>query len=570
MALAQAPPGHPNDPDTSGDHIRLDPSVAHRIAFDRITFDRSPDSYAHWQLRTDPPLAWLTMNVAPDDGLLGGYELKLNSYDIGVDIELADAVRRIRFEHPDVRCVIIDSGIAGTFCAGANIGMLAAATHSHKVNFCKFTNETRLELEEASAASGVRFLAAIEGACSGGGYELAMACDHLLLVDDRASAVSLPEVPLLGVLPGTGGLTRLTDKRHVRRDIADLFATRAEGVQGVEAVAWGLVDEIAPPSTFDDAVEARAHELAAASPRGAPGSPVVLVPLDPTITDDSITYRFVKAALDRAGRTVDLEVCVTAAADWPLTAARELDDLLCHLRFNEPELGTIVMRTSGSTDDVLAHSATLVSGADHAARETALLWKRTLSRLDLTARSLIAVIEPGSCFAGVLAELAFAADRSYMLDGTFEDDHDPPPPAMIQLTDINRGPLPMANGITRLQSRFYGRPDDLAATDDVIGRSLDAAGALALGLVTSTPDDLDWHDEIRLAVEERASYSPDALTAMEANHRFAGPETMATKIFARLSAWQNWVFVRPNASGPEGALRRYGSGSRPRYDTTRT
>jgi benzoyl-CoA-dihydrodiol lyase len=448
--------------------------------------------------------------------------------------------------------------------------MLAAASHSHKVNFCKFTNETRLEIEEASAASGIRFVAAINGACSGGGYELAMACDHLLLVDDRSSAVSLPEVPLLGVLPGTGGLTRLTDKRHVRRDIADVFATRAEGVQGAEAVDWGVVDEVAPPSTFDDAVEARAQALAGASPRDTSGPAVVLAPLDRTITDDSISYRFVSASLDRVGRTVELDVSVTAEADWPLTAVRELDDLLCHLRFNEPELGTILLRTVGTADDVLAHSATLASGADHAARETALLWKRTLSRLDLTARSLIAVIEPGSCFTGVLAELALAADRSYMLDGIFVDDEDPAAPATIRLTDINVGPLPMANGLTRLQSRFWGRPDELADAEDAVGRPLDAAAAGDLGLVTSTPDDLDWHDEIRLAVEERASYSPDALTAMEANHRFAGPETMATKIFARLSAWQNWVFIRPNASGPDGALRRYGTGSRPRYDTTRT
>ena len=555
MALAHAPLGHPDDPDTAGD---------------QITFERHPDSYAHWQLRIDAPLARLTMNVAPDGGLLGDYELKLNSYDIGVDIELADAIRRIRFEHPDVSCVVIDSALSGTFCAGANIRMLAAASHSHKVNFCKFTNETRLEIEEASAASGVRFLAAINGACSGGGYELAMACDHLLLVDDRSSAVSLPEVPLLGVLPGTGGLTRLTDKRHVRRDIADVFATRAEGVQGAEAVDWGVVDEVAPPSTFDDTVEARAQALAGASPRDTSGPAVVLAPLDRTITDDSVSYRFVSASLDRVGRTVELDVSVTAEADWPLTAVRELDDLLCHLRFNEPELGTILLRTVGSTDDVLAHSATLASGADHAARETALLWKRTLSRLDLTARSLIAVIEPGSCFAGVLAELALAADRSYMLDGIFENDDDPVPPATIRLTGINVDPLPMANGLTRLQSRFWGRPDELADAEDAVGRPLDAAAARDLGLVTSTPDDLDWHDEIRLAVEERASYSPDALTAMEANHRFAGPETMATKIFARLSAWQNWVFIRPNASGPDGALRRYGTGSRPRYDTTRT
>jgi benzoyl-CoA-dihydrodiol lyase len=555
MALVHARPDHPDSPESSGD---------------LITFESHPGTYAHWRLRVDAPLAWLTMNVAPDGGLLGDYELKLNSYDIGVDIELADAIRRLRFEHPDVRCVVIDSALAGTFCAGANIGMLAAAGHAHKVNFCKFTNETRLEMEEASTDSGLRFLAAINGSCSGGGYELALACDHLLLVDDRSSAVSLPEVPLLGVLPGTGGLTRLTDKRHLRRDLADVFATRAEGVQGAEAIAWDVVDEIAAPSGFADAVDTRARALAASSPRTSDGSPVELPPLDRSVADDSIAYRHVHASLDRVGRVIELTVSVTADADWSLTAVRELDDLVCHLRFNEPDLGTILIRTGGAITDAIAHSAMLASGADHAAHETALLWKRTLSRLDLTARSMIAVIEPGSCFAGVLVELALAADRSYMLDGIFEDDVDPAPPATIVLGDINRGPLPMLNGLTRLQSRFWGRPDDLAAAEAAIGRPLDAGACRELGLVTSTPDDLDWHEEVRLTVEERASLSPDALTAMEANHRFAGPETMATKIFARLSAWQNWVFVRPNASGPDGALRRYGSGSRPKLDTRRT
>jgi benzoyl-CoA-dihydrodiol lyase len=372
------------------------------------------------------------------------------------------------------------------------------------------------------------------------------------------------------VLPGTGGLTRLTDKRHLRRDLADVFATRAEGVQGAEAIAWDVVDEIAAPSGFADAVDTRARALAASSPRTSDGSPVELPPLDRSVADDSIAYRHVHASLDRVGRVIELTVSVTADADWSLTAVRELDDLLCHLRFNEPDLGTILIRTGGAITDAIAHSAMLASGADHAAHETALLWKRTLSRLDLTARSMIAVIEPGSCFAGVLVELALAADRSYMLDGIFEDDVDPAPPATIVLGDINRGPLPMLNGLTRLQSRFWGRPDDLAAAEAAIGRPLDAGACRELGLVTSTPDDLDWYEEVRLTVEERASLSPDALTAMEANHRFAGPETMATKIFARLSAWQNWVFVRPNASGPDGALRRYGSGSRPKLDTRRT
>jgi benzoyl-CoA-dihydrodiol lyase len=535
-----------------------------------ITFERHPDSYRHWRLNVEPPLARLTMNVDPDAGVFGDYELKLNSYDIGVDIELADAIRRLRFEHPDVRCVVIDSAIAGTFCAGANIRMLAGATHDHKVNFCKFTNETRLEMEEASAGSGLRFLAAINGACSGGGYELAMACDHLLLVDDRASAISLPEVPLLGVLPGTGGLTRLTDKRAVRRDRADVFATKAEGVQGAEAVAWRLVDELAPPSGFDDAVTERALVLAASSDRDASAEPVELTPLERSDADDNVEYRFVAARLDRPGRTVHIEVRASAAGSWPLVAARELDDLLCHLRFNEPELGTLVVSTRGDQAAVLEHDRALTKPATHAERETALLWKRVLSRLDLTARSIIALVEPGSCFAGVLAELALASDRTYMLDGIFVDDDDPLPAATLVLSTVNAGPMPMANGLTRLQSRLWPDAEAVAAALARTGEPLHAVDAAELGLVTSTPDDLDWDDEVRLAIEERASFSPDALTGMEANHRFCGPETMATKIFARLSAWQNWIFIRPNSSGPEGALQRYGTGSRATFDHTRT
>ncbi len=541
---------------------------------DMITFERHPDQYRHWVLAFDGAIAHLSMQVDIEGGLLGDYELKLNSYDIGVDIELADAVRRIRFEHPDVQCVVVDSAIAGVFCAGANIRMLAAATHTHKVNFCKFTNETRLEIEEASADSGLRFLAAINGACSGGGYELAMACDHLLLIDDRASSVSLPEVPLLGVLPGTGGLTRLTDKRHVRRDHADVFATLSEGMQGADAVAWKLIDEVAPPSTFDDAVATRAAALAATSDRGSASDsaaePVVLTPLDRTITDDAVTYEFVTASLDRDAASVAITVTASADAHWPLTAARELDDLLCHLRFNEPLLGTVTLHTRGEAADVLVHDDALTNPVGHAQRETSLLWKRVLSRLDLSARTLFAIVDPGSCFAGVLAELALAADRSYMLDGIFEDDDEPLPAAELHLTAVSSGPMPMANGLTRLQSRFWGSDDALVAAGGAIGSSVVAAKALELGLVTFAPDDLDWDDEVRLAIEERASFSPDALTGMEANHRFAGPETMATKIFSRLSAWQNWIFIRPNASGPDGALRRYGSGSRPTYDRNRT
>ena len=535
-----------------------------------ITFERRPEDYRHWSLELDAPIARLHLTIDPNGAMIGDYELKMNSYDIGVDIELADAVRRLRFEHPEIRVVVIDSGIEGIFCAGANIRMLAGATHAHKVNFCKFTNETRLEIEEASAESGLKFLAAINGPCSGGGYELAMACDHLLLLDDRSTSVSLPEVPLLGVLPGTGGLTRLTDKRGVRRDRADVFATKAEGIQGDEALQWRLVDQLAPPSSFADTVIEAAMALSETSDRAPSTEPLQLLPLERTVDDDEITYTHVSARLDRSGRSVRLEVRASASPDWPLTCARELDDLLCHLRFNEPSLGTIVITTSGDAADVLAHDEALARPVGHAQREISLLWKRVLSRLDLTARTLIATIEPGSCFVGVLAELALAADRTYMLEGVFEDDDDPLPAATIRLTDVNTGPMPMANGLTRVESRLYGNPDMVTAAREATGTDLDAAAASELGLVTFTPDDLDWHDEVRLFVEERASFSPDALTGMEANHRFCGPETMATKIFARLSAWQNWIFIRPNASGPDGALRRYGTGSRADFDHHRT
>jgi len=535
-----------------------------------LTFERVPDHYRHWKLSFDAPIATLRLDVDPDGGAMGDYELKLNSYDIGVDIELADAIRRLRFEHPEVGCVIIDSAIEGTFCAGANIRMLAAADHGHKINFCKYTNETRLEIEEASEQSGLRFLAAIRGACSGGGYELAMACDHLLLVDDRSSAVSLPEVPLLGVLPGTGGLTRLTDKRSVRRDRADVFATRTEGLQGAEALEWRLVDEIATPSAFDEVLRLRAVALAETSDRDANAAPVILEPLDRQVSDDGLNYRNVSAKFDRGSRSVQVTVRSGSDDGWPLRCAREFDDLLCHLRFNEPGLGTIVLRTQGSAAEVLAYEDALTSPRGHAERETALLWKRVLSRLDLTARSIVALIEPGSCFVGILAELSLAADRSYMLDGIFEDTDDPLPAATLQLTAVNTGAMPMLNGLSRLESRYWGDESGLEVAVAAVGESLLAERADALGLVTFAPDDLDWEDEIRLAIEERASFSPDAMTGMEANHRFCGPETMATKIFARLSAWQNWIFLRPNASGPEGALRRYGSGSRPEYDRSRT
>ncbi len=546
--------------------------------------------WRHWTLRVDGSIATLLMYVQPDGGIFDGAELKLNSYDMGVELEFADAVRRIRFEHPEVGCVVIGSGYEGVFCAGANIRALAAATHAHKVNLCKFTNETRLELEEASAGSGLRFLAAVGGACSGGGYELALATDHILLVDDRNTAVSLPEVPLLGVLPGTGGLTRLTDKRHVRRDRADVFATRAEGLRGGVALEWGLVDELAPRTSFDEAVNARAAALtehSRAVGAFASDEPAVLEPLDISPTPDgSVIGEFVAMAPDRDRACAEVLISASAHPRWPLRAARELDALLCHLRFNEPELGTVVLLTDGSHASVTAHDRALREPANHAERETALLWRRTLSRLDLTARTLIAAVEPGSCFAGVLAEVALAADRTYLLDGEFVDERPDDAVGMavralrgpqsadavlptLAMTEISLGSMPMANGLTRLQSRLWGDDAAIAAARDTVGSALDAQAAAEAGLATATPDDLDWDDDLRLAVEERAAFSPDALTAMEANHRFCGPETMATKIFGRLSAWQNWIFIRPNATGPDGALTRYGTGTRPSYATTR-
>ncbi|WP_419915477.1 enoyl-CoA hydratase-related protein [Candidatus Poriferisodalis sp.] len=568
--------------------------------------------WKHWTLQVDGPIATLLMQVQPDGGIFDGAELKLNSYDMGVELEFADAVRRIRFEHPEVGCVVIGSGYEGVFCAGANIRALAAATHAHKVNLCKFTNETRLELEEASAASGLRFLAAVGGACSGGGYELALAADHILLVDDRNTAVSLPEVPLLGVLPGTGGLTRLTDKRHVRRDRADVFATRAEGLRGEVALEWGLVDELAPRTSFDEAVSVRAaalteHSRAASAPEAEPtgeavaraarerseqerevqAEPVELAPLGISPTPDgSVIGEFVAMAPDRDRACAEVLISASADPRWPLRAARELDALLCHLRFNEPELGTVVLLTEGSHGSVTAHDRALCEPANHAERETALLWRRTLSRLDLTARTLIAAVEPGSCFAGVLAEVALAADRTYILDGEFVDERPDDAVGMavralrgpqspeadlpaLAMTEISLGSMPMANGLTRLQSRLWGDDAAFAAARDTVGSALDAQAAAEAGLATATPDDLDWDDDLRLAIEERAAFSPDALTAMEANHRFCGPETMATKIFGRLSAWQNWIFIRPNATGPDGALTRYGTGTRPSYDTDR-
>ena len=531
------------------------------------TFEIQPDSFRHWSLRVDNNIATLELAVDSEAPAFGDYELKLNSYDIDVDIELANAIRHIRLVHTDVQCVVIKSALDGIFCAGANIRMLAATDHSHKVNFCKFTNETRLEIEEASEVSGIRFLAAVNGACSGGGYELALACDHILLVDDRSTAVSLPEVPLLGVLPGTGGLTRLTDKRHVRRDRADIFATKAEGVSGDEAVEWGLVDELAPPTEFDDAVARRAASLAQNSTRLI-GEALTLPPLEILHSENLISYRSVSLKL--AENYAELTVSVDPTSDWLLQTARELDDALCRLRFDFPEIGSLVLRTQGAIEDAVALDSELRRSEEGAQLEIALLWKRCLSRLDLMSKTLVAAIEPGSCFAGLLLELALAADRTFMLEGQFEEDETPLPPATIRVTESNLGRLPMCNDLSRVESRLWGDDKALAEIAEIVNQDLLASEAATFGLVTTTPDDLDWDDELRLFIEERSSFSADALTAMEANQRFCGPETMATKIFARLSAWQNWVFTRPNASGPEGSLQRYGTGSRPHFDNRRT
>jgi benzoyl-CoA-dihydrodiol lyase len=549
----------------------------------RIDCQTEPSRYRHWKLRVTPPVAELIMDVDPAGGLYDGYELKRNSYDLGVDIELNDAVQRLRFEHPEVRAVVLRSAKDGVFCAGANIRMLGQASHPDKVNFCKFTNETRLAIEDASANSGQRYLSAITGTAAGGGYELACCTDHIVLIDDRRSAVSLPETPLLGVLPGTGGLTRLTDKRKVRRDLADLFCSTEEGVRGRRAVAWRLVDEAVPPSGFEARVRERAVEFAARSDRPVAARGIALAPLQRTIAADAITYSVVQVALDRPARRATITVlgpraalpadimAIHAEGDafYPLRLARELDDAILQLRFNEPSLGLIVLKTAGDPAAVLAADGLLERhGDDWLVREVRLYLKRVLKRLDVTARSLIALVEPGSCFAGTLAELAFVADRTVMLSGTREGDNRPE--AALYLSPLNFGGYPMGNGLTRLATRFVGEPASIAAAQQQLGTPLDADAAEALGLVTATFDDTDWDDEVRIMLEERASFSPDALTAMEANLRFAGPETMETRIFGRLTAWQNWVFQRPNAAGAGGALQRYGSGVRPDYDWKRT
>jgi benzoyl-CoA-dihydrodiol lyase len=548
----------------------------------RIDFQTEPARYRHWKLTVAGDVATLMMDVDEKGALFEGYELKLNSYDLGVDIELADAIERLRFEHPQVRAVVLRSAKPRVFCAGANIRMLAGASHAHKVNFCKFTNETRNGIEDLSENSGIKSICAINGTAAGGGYELALATDHIMLIDDGSAAVSLPELPLLAVLPGTGGLTRVADKRKVRRDHADVFCTTEEGVKGKRAAEWRLVDDVVPGSKFDEAVAARAKDFAAKSRRTGTTPGIKLTPLARSFTTAGVEYGLLAVEFQRAERiaTITLrgpsapppasaEAMVSLGADfWPLALARQLDDAILHIRINELDVAAIVFKSSGDPAQVLAYDQFLDANEDHwLAREIRLLWKRTLKRVDLTSRSLVTLIEPGSCFAGTLAELPFASDRSYMLIGLHEGDNEPP--AAIALSNVNFGPYPMSNGLTRLACRFLADAAELDATKAERGKMLDAATAQKLGLVTFALDDIDWDDEVRVFLEERASFSPDSLTGMEANLRFAGPETMESKIFARLTAWQNWIFQRPNAIGEEGALKRYGTGQKPVFDTRR-
>ncbi len=549
---------------------------------DTMNFQTAPEQYRHWSLSMNGSIAELTMDVDQSAAMLEGYELKLNSYDIGVDIELYDAVQRLRFEHPEVKTVIISSAKANMFCAGANIRMLGVASHGHKVNFCKFTNETRNSLEDASEYSGQRYMCAINGTAAGGGYELALATDYLILIDDGNAAVSLPEVPLLAVLPGTGGLTRLVDKRKVRRDYADVFCTVEEGIKGRRAVDWRLVDELVPSSKFKERVQEKALEIAKESDRPDDAQGVRLTPLQREFVDNEIRYAFLNVSIDRDKRNATL-ILKAAAGDvptdidsavqqgagcWPLTLVRELDDALLHLRFNETDIGTLIIKTEGDVAQVKAYDDFLNEHKDHwLMREIQLYWKRTLKRLDFTSRTSFAFIEPGSCFVGLLAELLFSVDRSYMLEGQFEGST--VAPASILLTESNFGPMLMANGLTRLETRFLGEPDNVGRAKSLIGKPLDASQAADAGLITVAMDDIDWQDELRMLLEERASFSPDALTGMEANLRFAGPETMETKIFGRLTAWQNWIFQRPNAVSENGALKLYGTGLQPKYDRNR-
>ncbi len=547
-----------------------------------IDFQTDPSRYRHWKLAIDGEAATLTMDIDENGGLFEGYQLKLNSYDLGVDIELADAVQRLRFEHPEVKVVVIRSGKNRVFCAGANIRMLAGASHAHKVNFCKFTNETRNGLEDSSENSGQRFVCVVNGTAAGGGYELALATDHIILADDGSSSVALPEVPLLAVLPGTGGLTRVVDKRKVRRDHADFFCTTEEGIKGKRAVQWRLVDEAVPNTRLEAKIAERIRQFAAASKRNASGKGIALTPLERVIDDDGVRYGLVTVEIDRGSRIATISIkapdapapsdidglLAQGAAFWPLRLARELDDAILHLRLNELEIAMLVFKSHGERDHVLAHDAFIEANKAHwLVNEIRHYWKRVLKRIDVTSRTLVTLVEPGSCFAGTLAELVFIADRSYMLIGSREGDNRPPP--AIELTELNFGAYPMSNGLTRLASRYQADPSELNRARENVGAAIEAEQAERLGLVTFALDDIDWDDEIRVFFEERASFSPDSLTGMEANLRFVGPETMESKIFARLTAWQNWIFQRPNAVGDEGALKRYGSGQKPRFDMTR-
>ncbi|MBM1555748.1 2,3-epoxybenzoyl-CoA dihydrolase [Sulfitobacter mediterraneus] len=547
-----------------------------------IDFQTDPSKYRHWKIEYDGPIAWLSMDVDEKGGLFDGYELKLNSYDLGVDIELADVVQRMRFEHPEVKVVVMRSAKDKVFCAGANIRMLGGAAHAHKVNFCKFTNETRNTFEAALADSGQNYICAVKGACAGGGYELALACNHIMLTDDSTSSVALPEVPLLAVLPGTGGLTRVTDKRKVRRDLADVFCSIEEGVKGKRAVQWRLVDEVFPNSSFDEKVAERAQVMAAESSKPDVAEGIELTPLSRSFAEDGVSYSTVEVALVReesratisikgpdADAPADMDAFTAKGAEnWMLRCARELDDAILHLRNNEKELGLIEFQTQGDPEAVVAHEALLLGNRDHwLANEVLEYWKRVLKRIDMTSRSLVAIVEHGSCFAGPLAELLWAVDRSYMMLEEFDGDNRAL--ATVTLSTGNFGTYPMGNDLTRLQTRFLGTPEQVEKLKSSIGEALEADDAEELGLVTYAYDDIDWEDEVRLFMEERASFSPDAMTGMEANLRFAGPETMETRIFGRLTAWQNWIFQRPNAVGEEGALQRYGTGVRGKYDMER-
>jgi benzoyl-CoA-dihydrodiol lyase len=549
---------------------------------ERIDFQTEPARYRHWKLKFDGDVAELLMDVDENAGLFEGYQLKLNSYDLGVDIELADAVQRLRFEHPEVRTVVLKSGKDRVFCAGANIRMLAGSSHAHKVNFCKFTNETRNSMEDASANSGQKYLCAIRGTAAGGGYELALATDHIILADDGSSTVSLPELPLLAVLPGTGGLTRVTDKRKVRRDLADAFCTVEEGVRGTRAVKWRLVDQSVPNSKFEQAVKDTAKKLGLKSDRPGNAKGIALTPLQRKIDADAVTYSSVRVEIDRATRRATITILgpdapppasveamqQEGAAFWPLRLARELDDAILHLRLNEGDIGVWIFKTQGESAHVLAYDAFLETNNGHwLAREILHYWKRVLKRVDVTSRSLVALIEPGSCFAGTLAELVFACDRSFMLVGALQGDNRPP--AAIILSALNFGAYPMSNDISRLATRFLGEPESVERAKAAVGKPLEAEDCESAGLVTAAFDHIDWEDEVRIFLEERTSFSADSLTGMEANLRFAGPETMETKIFGRLTAWQNWIFQRPNAAGAEGALKRYGTGVKANFNPER-